>query len=180
MLNKSRQKAPSLGRKEGSFLNVPGRKLIFFAGTALLVLAAACSMALAFGGLIPQMLAVQETGKFLFQLSAQIVLWVQALPILIYLVAGLLAIFLSHRPRSGGFLLFLGRVSIFLSAVPLAVTLLSEGFSLGGCWQGILGILFSLLLCLGANQKRNAPIPKKRESIFYSVIEEDDEEDDAD
>ena len=177
MLNKSRQKAPSLGRKEGSFLNVPGRKLIFFAGTALLVLAAACYMALAFGGLIPQMLAVQETGKPLFQLSAQIVLWAEGLPVLVYLIAGLMAVFLAHRPRSGGFLLVLGRIALFVSAVSLAVNLISQGLSFWSCWQGTLGILFSLLLCRGATIKREAPAPKRRESIFYSVIEEDDEDD---
>ena len=71
-------------------MNAPGRKLIFFAGTALLVLAAACSLSLAFGGLIPRMLAVQETGKPLFQLSAQIVLWAEGLPVLVYLIAGVL------------------------------------------------------------------------------------------
>lgn len=162
-------------------MEAPGQKLIFFTGMALLLLAAVCSLALAFGGLIPRMLTVQETGEPLFQLSARIVLWAEALPVLIYLIAGLMAVFLAHRPRSGGFLLGLGRITLFLSAVSLAVGLISEGLSLQSCWQGGSGMLAALLLCLGAQRKLDAPVPRRRESIFYSVIEEDEEdESDAD
>ena len=177
--SKSRQKAPSrrLGAEGRRSLTTPGQKLIYFAGTLLLVLAAVCSLTLAFGGLIAQMLAVQETGKPLYQLSAQIVLWAEGLPVLTYLLAGLLALFLAHRPRSGGILLGLGRISLFVSAVSLTVGLISEGLSLAACWQGILGVIVSLLLCLGAKKKLEAPVPKRRESIFYTVIEEDDEDD---